>query len=299
MPTSVEVRKLTDEESWHLSTEFAFMLGNLIPLMNKEVEVEKLKRFLQHFRDVRTGLPYVDPKIYESCASTAEVLDALVKQQWFHSTQLNLLKTIVGKYGCVESQSLLQEYELKLPKSAPLKKRSRNEHTDVETVSSYGSKKLKVDINGDADTYSLNDVEVVQEALEKTSRVSRDVIVLEKLDPGSVILTFIVPACTVGSFTDLEKSEKHLSDLAAVGILSIKIDHVTINVKAHLVPKETLSPKRHPTKLKPSTLQPTPGSEGTDSRGVMDPTVSQHGLLHVHLAGCRIVSFPDFIHKAQ
>ncbi len=38
----------TDEESWDLVTEFAFMLSNLIPLLNQNetVEVEALKRFL-------------------------------------------------------------------------------------------------------------------------------------------------------------------------------------------------------------------------------------------------------------
>ncbi len=41
----------------------------------------------------------------------------------------------------------------------------------------------------------------------------------------------------------------------------------------------------HPTLLKPSTVKPTPSSEGTDS-GVGDSTVSQHGPFHPVSSSC-------------
>ncbi len=269
MPTSIEV-------------EFAFMVSQLIPLMNKAVDIETLKCFLQFLRDERTGQPYIEPSVYQHCTSTAEVLKALLQQRRFHAIQLGLLGTIVGKYGCGESKRLLKKYKSKIPKSAPLK-RLRNELTDEEIQSSYGTKRLKVKINGDPETVCLEDVERSQEALERSSEVRQDVIVFAKHEPGSVILTFIVPECTVKSFTDISKSEKKLSDLATMGILSIKTDQVTIHTKVHQKLQDLSLEEQedaHPTPLKPSTLKPTPSSEGTDSGGVGDPTVSQHGLFH-------------------
>ncbi len=283
MPAGVEVSTLTDKESWDLSAEFAVMLSKLITLMDKAVDVETLKCFLQFFCDVRTGQPYVEPSIYQHCTSTAEVLKALLQHLRFHAIQPKILNTIVESYGCKACKHLLQEYKAKIPKSATLKM-SSNELTDEEIESSSGTKRLKVEVSGNSDTFCLEDVERTQEALETSSGVSRDVTVFAKHEPGSVILTFIVPACTVVSFTDISKSETQLTALAAIGILSIEIDKVTINVKAHLVFQklEWLTLKEqvaaHPTPQKPSTLKPTPSSESTDSGGVEDPTVSQHGL---------------------
>ncbi len=285
MPTGVEVSTLTDEESWDLSVEFAVMLSKLITLMDKAVDVETLKYFLQFLLDVRTGQPYIEPSIYQDCASTAEVLKALLQQLRFHALQPKLLNTVVESFGCNACKHLLQEYNAKIPKSAPLK-RSSNELTDEEIESSSGTKRLNVEVSGNSDTFCLEDVERTQEALERSSGVSRDVTVFAKHEPGSVILTFIVPACTVESFTNISKGVKKLSYLAAIGILSIKIDQVTIDTKAHIVHQklQDLSLEEpeaaHPTPLTPSTLKPTPSSEGTDSGGVGDPTVSQHGLFH-------------------
>ncbi len=267
MPTSVEGKALTDEESWDLSSAFAVMLSKLIPLMDKAVDVETLKRFLRFFRDVRTGQPYVEPTIYEHCASTADVLESLLQQHRFHAIQLNLLSTIVESYGCCECTRLLKEYRAKVPKSAPLK-RSHNELTEEEIQSSFSTKRLKVKSNRDSDTFCLVDVEKTQEALERFSGVSRDAIVYAKHEPGSVVLTFIVPACTVESFTDTSKSEDQLSDLAATGILAIETDHASIDIEAQLSP--------HPTKLKPSTPEPAPSSEGTGDRGGGDLAKSEH-----------------------
>ncbi len=281
-PTGVEVGTLTNEESWDLSTEFALMLSKLIPLMDKAVDFEDFKCFLHFFRDVRTGQPYIEPSTYLHCASTAEVLKALLDQHRFHAIQLKLLKTIVENFGCGESKRLLREYESKIPKSAPLQ-RSCNELTNEEIESSPGTKTLKVETSGDSDTYSLEDVGKVQKVLEKTYGVSRDVIVLAKHKPGSVILTFIVPECTLRSFADKSKTKKHLSDLATVGILSIETDQFTIDVEALLVPQklEQLSLKEQRLiQSTSSTIELTPSSEGTHSEGVDDPTVSQHGLLH-------------------
>ncbi len=163
-PASVEVGTLTIKESWDLSTEFAFMLSKLIPLMNKAVDFENFKRFLYCFRDVATGYPYIEHSIYSNCGSTAEVLEALLYQHCFHATQPSLLITIVKEFGCGESKRLLREYVSKIPKSAPLK-RLPNELTDEEIESSSGTKMLKLETSGDSDTYSLEDVRKVQEVL--------------------------------------------------------------------------------------------------------------------------------------
>ncbi len=217
-----------------LSSDFAAFYFKVVPLLARAVTAVNLKRYLTAFRHPESNLPYVDPSLYQYSTSVEEILDKLESERYIHPIQTNLLGKIVRTHGCNESNCLLQEYESKIPKSTPLK-RSHNDLTDEETESSSSTKKLKVEVSGDSDKYCLEDVEEVQKALEKTTRVDHGVIVYAKHEPGSVILTFIIPESTVEYFTAISKSEKQLSDLAAIGILSIKIGQVTIDVKAHLL----------------------------------------------------------------
>ncbi len=265
-----------------MSGDFAALYSKVVPLLARAVTVDTLIRFLEALCHPITKLPYIEPSLYQHLTSVEEVLDVLRRVHYFHPTQINLLGIIVRSHGCSECKRLFQSYEDRIPKSAPLK-RSSNELTDEEIESSSGTKRLKVEISGNSDTYCLEDVEKVQQALEESTGIDHVVIIYAKHEPGSVVLTFIVPACTVESFTDISKSEKQLSALATIGILSIEVDKVTIDVKAHLVlqklERHTLEEQEaaHPTLQKPSTLKPTPSSEGTDSGGVEDPTVGQHG----------------------
>ncbi len=226
IPVSDDVGILTNEESWQLSVKFAVMVSKLFPLMNRVLKVETLKLFLRSFRDVRTGVPYVDSTIYQNCSSTDKVLEALLEQHRFHSIQLSLLSTIVDNYGCDVSKNLLQEYKSIIPKSSPLK-RLRNELTNEEIESSCAAKKLKVEIRGSSDTCTLEDVERTQVALEGCSGISRDAIVFGNHKEGSVILSFIVPESAVEAFTNCDRHS-----LANVGIMSIE---VTIDGKPCIV----------------------------------------------------------------
>ncbi len=286
-----QFRPLTKDEGFDLSDDFAALYSNVVPLLAGAVSVDKLNRYLKAFCHHSTNLPYIKPSLYQHLTSVEEVLDVLLDERYFHPTQINLLQKIVKSHGCPECKRLLQAYEDGIPKSTPLK-RSSNELTDEEIESSSGTKRLKVEVTGDSNTYCLEDVQKVQQALEESTGIDHVVIVYAKSEPGSVVLTFIVPACTVESFTNISKSKKRLSALAAIGILSIEVDNVTIDVKAHLVLQKlerlTLEEGEdaHPIPLKPSTLKPTPSSEGTDSGGVGDTTVSQHGLFHPLSSSC-------------
>ncbi len=192
--------------------------------MNEAVDVETLKCFLRLLRDVRTGQPYVEPAIYQCCTSSstaaplprhrAKTSENYRWEVWLWWIQAPPRGVWIQSTKVYSSQKVLQWTE--------------------KIESSSSTKRLKVETSSDPDTYCLEDVEKTQEALEMSSGV----IVFAKHEPGSVRLTFIVPVCTVESFTNINKSDEHLSDLAAIGITSIEIDGV-INVKAHLEERVT------------------------------------------------------------
>ncbi len=118
-----------------------------------------------------------------------------------------------------------------VPITASLK-RSRNQLSGEEidqAASHVATKRLKVCTEGDSNTFNLQDVNKVRITLESTTGVSRDVIIFAKSEPGSVILTFLVPASVVGAFTDISKRG---ALLAASGILWITVEEDMPNLES-------------------------------------------------------------------
>ncbi len=254
--------------------DFRLFLGKLFPLLAKAVTPDILKRYLASLYHPERQLQYLCQSLYQHLTSTEEILDILRQELYFHSIQVGLLRGIVKGCGCAECNHLLEEYESKIPKSTSLK-RSRSELSDDEIDRSSSTKKLKV--KNREDSITLNKVEAIQEELEGASGVGRDMIVYasHKEFEGATLLTFLIPASMEEALVDIGKSEKHLPKLAAVGILSIEIGQVTINVGAYLVQHKAdqESESEEPTELKPTASEKPPGPSETHHGDTTSGTV--------------------------
>ncbi len=263
---------LTEYEIFDLSGDFGALFTKLLPLLAKAVNADTLKVYLTSFYHPVRRLPYVDESLYQHLASTEEILKILLKERYFHPLQVGLLRRIVKEYGCAECNRLLEEYESKIPRRTSLK-RSCNELSHNEIDSSSSTKKLKV--KSREDSITLNKIEVIQEELEGASGVSRDMIVYANHTEGCILLTFLIPVSMEEALVDIGKSEKHLSKLAAVGILSIEIGQVTINVGADLVQRKADrdSKSEELTTLKPPATEKPPGPSETHHGDATSGTV--------------------------
>ncbi len=223
---------LDEEQKFDLSGDFADMLSDIVPLLTRAVSADTLKDYLQRYRHPISNRPYLDSSLYNECTSTKEILNILQVHCYIHPTQVRLLRRIVQKYGCNECKRLLQEYEEKIPMTATLKKRRDFPScADVDTM--HITKKVKVIVEGSPDTYSLQEVEKIKSALVYATGVSPDVIVLVQSEPGSVVLTFLVPASTAEHFVNISKND---ISLARCGILKIEIDDTVIGVEVQMPP---------------------------------------------------------------
>ncbi len=232
---SIEVRAigaLDEMQKFNLSGDFADMFSDVVPLLARAVSADTLKCYLRVYRHPTTNRPYLDSSLYNECTSTKEVLHILQDHCYIHPTQVCLLKRIVQKYGCDECKRLLQEYEAKIPMTAALKRR-RDFPSNADTDTSHSTKKLKVTVEGNPETYGLQDVEKIKSALEEATGVSPDVIVLIQSEPGSVVLTFLVPASTAEHFANISKDD---ISLAQSGILKIEIDDTVIEIQVQMPP---------------------------------------------------------------
>ena len=235
---------------------FADLYCKVVPLLAKAVTADTLKRYLGALRHMPSNQLYISPSLYQHCTSVEEILDVLQRELYFHHSHINLLRNIVNTHGCSECKRLLQNYESRTTSH----KRSRKNLSEEEIDGSSSTKKVKVKLGGESVVLGINIIETVQEELERTSEVSRDMIIFGKEETGSILLTFLIPATMEEAFINISKSEEHLSDLAAIGIQSIEIGEVTIDVEAYLDLERIYV-------------------EGAYSREIGDPTEIQHGLL--------------------
>ena len=227
---SKETQFISDDEEWDPPTEFADMLATVTELLDNSANVKRLKYFLRFLSHPRTLNCYIDVKLYEHCNTPGEII-VVLHPQYINFMHTHLLRRIVNKFGDEQSKALLKQYEDTFPRNKPLK-RMPDPIPDEETEDCHGSKKLKIMYDGDTDvnTTTVEDVERVQQVIEKNTKIDQSVIVYANQTPGSVIFTFLIPETVVSSFSDLDEDNER--DLADHGILRIKVNDLVIDLQS-------------------------------------------------------------------
>ena len=180
-------------ELHHLCREFATTFTELTEILNTSVEISELKKFLKSYcHPLYPEQTYVAPQIYGNATTTKELLEFLFPQ-YINYIHYYLLENIVVKFGCDRAKEVLQQYTDQMYS----RKRKLNDLpgpiTDGEIEQFHGTKKLKVQTEGDASDATVGIIGEVQEALEKASGIKREFIPYGFHDPGSVFLTFLIP----------------------------------------------------------------------------------------------------------
>ena len=227
---SKETQFISDDEEWDPPTEFADMLATVTELLDNSANVKRLKHFLKFLSHPRTQKRYIDVKLYEHCNTPGEVIEVLYPQ-YINFMHTHLLRQIVNKFGDEQSKALLKQYEDNFPRKKPLK-RMRDPISDEETEDCHDSKRVNITYDGDANvnTTTMEDVERVQQVIERNTKIDRIVIVYVNQTPGSVIFTFLIPETVVSSFSDLDEDSQ--KDLADHGILRIEVNDVVIDLQS-------------------------------------------------------------------
>ena len=161
-PPPVDLRELH-----HLCRKFATTFTELAEILNTSVEIFKLKEFLESYcHPLYPEQPYVAPKIYGNATTTKEVLKSLFPQ-YINYMHYYLLENIVVKFGCDRAKEVLQQYTDQMYS----RKRKLNDLpgpiTDGEIEQFHGTKKLKVQVEGDTSDATVEIIGEVQKALEK------------------------------------------------------------------------------------------------------------------------------------
>ena len=220
---------ISDEEL-NPSTKFAKMLITITELLDSSANIEQLKKFLKFICNPHTKECYINFELFQDCHTPGEIIEAL-HPQYINFMHTHLLREIVSIFGDEQSKTLLQQYEDNFPRKKPLK-RMCDPIPDEKTEDCHGSKRIKVTYDGDTNvnTTTIEDVERVQQVIEKSTNIDRIVIVYANQTSGSVIFTFLIPETVVSSFSDLDEDSKR--DLADHGILRIEVNDLVIDLQS-------------------------------------------------------------------
>ena len=241
-------------ETHHLSSEFAIVFSDVTDLLDKSVDVAKLKEFLNCYsHPLYPEQLYVDPKIYKDANTTKQLIKSLFPQ-FINFMHYYLLEEIVGRFGCDRAKEVLQQY------TDQKYSRKRNlidlpgPITDGEIEQFCGTKKLKVQVEGDTSHATVEIIGEIQKVLEKASGIKRTFLTYSFYDPGSVLLTFLIPETILHIFHELNTED--LTILADSGVMSLEIDVIVLdNIQQYCTVKYHNTAVDSGVRTKPSGLE--------------------------------------------
>ncbi len=216
-----ELETLTDEESFQRATTFSKMFVKVVLLLAARLGVDDLKLLLSTLVHPRTKLPYIDGASYQHCLTTKEVLQSL-HPQYIHTYHLGLLREIVDFSESAKAKALLGQYESTLPYSIPLSQ-LESPLTEDNIRACRSATTVEIIVDRDPDSFTLKDVEEIKSILGRATGVNRVAIIFVKHQPGSVVLTFLVPKNAAEHFVNIEADKATLATLADIHLVEIKV----------------------------------------------------------------------------
>jgi len=240
-------------ESHHLCREFAIKFPEVANILNTFVQVSELKTFLESYcHPLYPEQLYIDPKIFSDASTTDQVMKSLFPQ-YINYMHYYLLEDIVVRFQCDRAKDVLQQYTEQKDSDKSKLKDLPGPITNEEIEQFRGTLKLKVEVEGNTSHATVEVIGEIQKALEMATGVERTVIVYAFNDPGSVLLTFLIPESILHIFTELNTED--LAILANSGVMKLEVDDVIIDnirqhstLKSHSVKLEIAAGSGEPTK---------------------------------------------------
>ena len=212
-------------ENWDITDKFSVTLEAIKDFLT--VEPHKLKAYLCCLcHPLKPDELYVQSHHYESATTTSEIIESLIPK-FINYKNNGLLRKIVLRFGCDKCKAALQEYLQHYSKFTDKKLCNMpNAVSDEELDRATGVKRLRVEANMRLEEATLSDTETVQYGLGQATGIDPYFISPAQHDPGSLILTFLVPEIVFEIFCEL--CEEDLEILADCGITRLQIENCVI-----------------------------------------------------------------------
>ena len=211
----------------HYNSEFQQLISGVGVLLAEIVGVSQLKEFLQSFRHVLyPEAQYIDPTILKDAESVPQIF-TILQPQVLNFINWGVLWKVADAFG-IEVTAIFQLYKNKFPSHTKLS--TLPDPLSEEEISEFKEfQKLRVTRGGgSAIEWTLGDIQVVREAVEKATGIDQDFIIYAYWEGGSTThqFTFLIPKSVSGMFGEL--CDEDLEILAGRGFQRLEVDYDTV-----------------------------------------------------------------------
>ena len=208
----------------HYNSEFQQLISEV---GKKTVEVIQLKKFLQSFTHVLyPEARYIDPRILKNAESVPQIF-TILQPQVLNFLNWGVLWKVADAFD-IEMTSIFQLYKSRFPSHTKLS--TLPDPLSEEEISEFKEfQKLRVTRGGgSAIEWTLGDIQVVREAVEKATGIDQDFIIYAHWEGGFTThqFTFLIPKSISGIFGEL--CEEDLEILAGRGVQRLEVDYDTV-----------------------------------------------------------------------
>ena len=228
-------------ESHHLCRDFAIIFPEVANILNTFVHVSELKTFLGNYsHPLHPEQLYIVSKIY----TDAEQVMKSLFPQYINYVHYYLLEDVLVRFQCDRAKEILQQYTEQIVRCKSKLKDLQDPITNREIEQFHGTVKLKEEMKGDASDATVEVIDEIKDALEMATGVNQTVIVYVSHDPGSVLLTFLIPESIVHIFHELNAED--LTILANSGVMKLEVDEVVVgNIQQYTTVKVAADSGEH------------------------------------------------------
>ena len=227
----------------HCNSEFQHLISNVGTSLAETVEVSQLKEFLQGFSHILyPESQYIDPSVLNNADSIPHIFTAL-QPEFINFLNWGILWKAADAFG-IEIAPTFQVYKSRLPSDTPLSAlpdpQSEKEISEFKIV-----QKLRVTRQGGSGIeWTLGDVQLVKEAMEKATGIDQDFIIYAYWEGGFTThqFTFLIPKCISVIFGEL--CEEDFAILAGICVQRLEIDYHTVADNIHELYPQTVAPIR-------------------------------------------------------
>ena len=225
---------LDSPEGIHYSSEFQQLLSEVGTSLAESVEASKLRDFLQSFTHILyPETQYIDPNLLKDTQSIPQMLTAL-QPQILNFLNWGVLWNAIDVFH-IEVMPAFQSYTSRFPSNTKLS--TLPDPLSEEEISGFkGFQTLRVTRGGGSRIeWTLGDVQVVREAVEKATGIDENFIIYAYWEGGLTThqFTFLIPKSISRIFGEL--CEEDLNILAEKGVQRLEVDYDTVadNIQEH------------------------------------------------------------------
>ena len=208
------------------SSEFQQLISEVGMLLGEHVQTNKLLEFMYSLTHILyPEIHYIDPRLLKGTKSIPQIFKAL-QPQVMNFLNWGVLRKVVETFS-KNAMPAVESYISRFPKHLQVASLP-DPILENQILELQGAQRLRVTCSGSGFKWTLGDIQLVREAVEKATGIDQDFIIYAYWEEGLTThqFTFFIPKSSSRILGELCKED--LIILAGIGVHRLEVDYDTI-----------------------------------------------------------------------